>query len=46
VLIDYVRFQRGNRFVMEFLLKIPAVLDEPKTPKFSYLSAINYLKKA
>jgi hypothetical protein len=43
---DYARFQRGNRFVIGDFLKIPALLNEPKTPNFSYLSPVNYLKKS
>jgi len=44
--VDYARFQRGNRFVKDDFLKIPARLNAPKTPNFSYLSPVNYLKKA
>jgi len=40
--VDYARFQLGNRFVMDDFLKIPALLNEPKTPNFSYLSPVNY----
>jgi len=42
---DYARFQRGNRFVMDNFLKIPTLLNAPKTPNFSYLSPVKYLKK-
>jgi len=43
--VDYAHVQLGNRFVMDDFFKIPALLNEPKTPNFSYLSPVNYLKK-